>query len=115
VAPDRLFIAHELPLGLVRRPEEVTADMLRPNLPADAVQTARFLGKAGSLTLKVAATPLVLAALASGKITQTILTAPTISLPVILDPVLLGVVVAKGSDPIDGEMGVWFELARWVA
>ena len=113
VNPDRLYIAHELPLGSVNHPGQVTAAMIRPKAPPQALAMARRLGLAGAITLQAAAAPVAMAGIVGGlglKAAQTI-----IANPIILDPILFGVVVHPQRLPHAGEMGSWFELLRWQA
>ncbi len=113
VTPDRLYIAHELPFGSVNHPSQVTADMIRPKAPPQALAMARRLGLAGAITLQAAAAPAAMAGIVGGlgiKAAQTI-----IANPIILDPILFGVVVHPQRLPHAGEMGMWFELLRWQA
>ena len=113
VTPDRLYIAHELPLGSVSHPNQVTADIIRPKAPPQALAMARRLGLAGAITLQAAAAPAAMAGIVGG---LGLKAAPTIvANPIILDPILFGVVVHPQRLPHAGEMGMWFELLRWQA
>ena len=113
IRASRYFLAHELPLGSVDRVEEVSAELLRPKLPAGAIKLSQRLGLAGTITMRMTTAPVGLAGRVVGK-SLPLGVKIARELPTLLDPVLLGAVVAPDRLPVAGEPALWFELARWV-
>jgi hypothetical protein len=117
--PDRLYLAHELPLDApVYSANDITADLLRPQLPPGALKLSRQLGFTSALALKTASLPVrIVGTVAGVGLTGTSRLGAQVgqAIPVLLDPVLLGAVVQHGRQAIPGEMAIWYEILRWDA
>jgi len=114
VSPDRLYIAHELPLDTIDDPEKITAAMVRHKPPPGAEKMAKRLGLAGSIILRTATAPAVIAGMVGAAALGTVFAAgASAGSAILLDPILFGVVVSPGRTPRSGEKAMWFELMRW--
>jgi hypothetical protein len=101
---DDIYIAHELPKGIVQPGQPVTAAMLMPPPSRRMVQLSNRLGNLSSALWSVAAFPLF----ALGKVAEA---AATVSVG--LDPIVMGVVVGKNRPVQPGEPAAWFYLTHW--
>lgn len=103
---DLLYVVHEVKKGTVREGEPLDPDRLVPPSPK-VKRASKLLGTLGTGLWLGAAVPL-LAGTGLG-----VLTAAMAMVPLGLDPLLLGAIVAPGRPVAAGETAVWFYLAHW--
>lgn len=108
VAFDAIYVAHEVEKGAVVEGQAVSLEAVAPPPPERVQQLSKRLGRVAHTLFTVALAPLFAWSAASVALASAVAAAP-----LILDPVLLGVVVEPGAAPVAGQLACWFYLAHW--
>jgi len=114
VGYDVLYVAHELPKRTLPEHRAVEIAELLPPPPPRVERTSRALGAAARKLWAAAAAPLGIAGAVGLGLGALVVATGAIAGAglAVLDPILLGVVVAPGR-PMVGEQAAWFLLVSW--
>jgi hypothetical protein len=107
---DALYIAHQVPLGMVQEAEQLVAEMLLPPPPKAVQRLSAHLGFMGHVLWRLITLPIAVISALAG---STTFASTAEGSNVGLDPLLLGVVVGSDRRAVPGEPAAWFYLGHW--
>jgi hypothetical protein len=107
---DAIFAAHEVPAGSIREDRPIDAKLLAPPPPAPMQRLSQRLGNASNLLWMLAGLPLTASTTIGGMLNRGV---AGFGEMIGLDPVLLGVAVARGRPVAPPEQSAWFYLGHW--